>query len=158
MFLLTKSEQTNTGFTVKAEQILPKVKKVWLVINLLMPSFPIYWMLVDVVFLKGEGLGSLDEGCSVLPWGCTLPACGTQERKEWQFLPRKQPCPRSQGVGGSRTQAQRWPRAQQDSSGCQKEQEADAWPGSVSLRQWKKQFLCGCAGGICSKPENGRVD
>lgn len=38
-------------------------------------------------------------------------------------------------------------------SGCQKEQEAEAWPKFGSLRQWKKQLLCGCAGGIPSSQE-----
>lgn len=62
---------------------------------------PIYWMLVDVVFLKGGRSGQ--PGWGLFCW--ILAACGTQGRKEWRFLPRKQPCPCSQGVGGGRTPA-----------------------------------------------------
>lgn len=38
-----------------------------------MPSFPIHWMCVDVVFLKGEGLGT-----AVLDAGVPLAACRTR--------------------------------------------------------------------------------
>lgn len=44
-------------------------------------------MLVDVVFLKGEGLGSLDEDCSVWSWGCTCQHVGPRrDRSGGSFL------------------------------------------------------------------------
>lgn len=138
--------------------ILPKVKKVWLVINLLNAFFPHLLNVSRCCVFKREGTGQPG-------WGPLCLILGLHPAGIWDPGEKGVAVPSSKAALSTQPRGGRQPdtspgvtSSSAGLSGCQKEQEADAWPRSVSLRQWKKQLLCGCAGGIRSSLENGRVD